>query len=99
MPTMTELTGTVGFASPVNGKKFSKRRAAVELAATVALAVCLVVAATAVSIGMARAQALGAVTHGDGARLALAGFLGLAMAGIGGLNALAGRRRQFFARD
>jgi len=55
---MTELAGKVGFASPISEKTFSKRqRIGVELFATVALAVSLVVAATAVSIGMARAQA------------------------------------------
>jgi hypothetical protein len=59
---MTELTGKVGFASPVIEKRFSKRRVGIELFATVALAVSLVIAATAVSIGMARAQACGAVT-------------------------------------
>ncbi len=54
---MTELTGQAGFGSPIAEKTFSKRRCAgVELIATVALAVSLVVAATAVSIGMARAQ-------------------------------------------
>jgi len=54
---MTELTGTVGFASPVKHKTFAKRRRlGVELFATVALAASLVIAATAVSIGMARAQ-------------------------------------------
>jgi hypothetical protein len=54
---MTELTGQAGFGSPIAEKTFSKRRrAGVELIATVALAVSLVVAATAVSIGMARAQ-------------------------------------------
>ncbi|MGB6538453.1 MAG: hypothetical protein WBF58_21115 [Xanthobacteraceae bacterium] len=91
---MTELTGKVGFASPANGDRFCQRRAAaIELAATVALAVCLVVAATAVSIGMARAQALGTVAHGDQAPLAIAVFF-FALVGIGGLGALAGRRRQ-----
>ena len=59
---MTALTGTVGFASPNDHKTFAKRRrAGVELFATLALAVSLLVAATAVSIGMARAQALHAV--------------------------------------
>ena len=53
---MTELTGKVGFASPAADKTFPSRRG-VELFATVALAVSLVIAATAVSIGMARAQA------------------------------------------
>ena len=55
---MTELTGMVGFASPMEEKTVAKRRRlGVELCATLALAVSLLVAATAVSIGMARAQA------------------------------------------
>ena len=59
---MTELTGKAGFASPTDEKTFAKRRrAGVEMFATLALAVSLLVAATAVSIGMARAQALHAV--------------------------------------
>jgi hypothetical protein len=59
---MTELTGMAGFTSPIDEKTFAKRRrAGVELFATLALAVSLLVAATAVSIGMARAQALHAV--------------------------------------
>jgi hypothetical protein len=63
MIVMTELTGTVGFASPEKDKTFAtRRRLGVELFATVALAVALFVAATAVSIGMARAQVL----HGTG---------------------------------
>jgi hypothetical protein len=61
---MTELTGTVGFASPVNHKTFAKRRRlGVELFATVALAACLIIAATAVSIGMARAQCAGSLVR------------------------------------
>jgi len=56
---MTELNGMVGFASPISEKRRSRRcNAGVELAATLALAVSLVIAATAVSIGVARAQAL-----------------------------------------
>lgn len=53
---ISELTWRVGFASPLAGRKMSKRRRGVELFATLALAVSLVVAATAVSIGVARAQ-------------------------------------------
>jgi hypothetical protein len=61
---MTELTGTVGFASPVKHKTFAKRRRlGVELFATLALAASLVIAATAVSIGMAHAQCGGAFTR------------------------------------
>ena len=54
---MIELTGKAGFASPTTEKAFAKRRrAGVELFAAVALAISLVIAATAVSIGVARAQ-------------------------------------------
>jgi hypothetical protein len=62
--TMTELTGTVGFGATMTDKANAKRRrAGVELMATIALAASLIVAATAVSIGMARAQALGAASY------------------------------------
>jgi hypothetical protein len=60
---MTELTGMAGFTSPTAGKAAAKRRrAGVELFATLALAVSLLVAATAVSIGMARAPVLHLIT-------------------------------------
>ena len=88
---MTELTGKVGFASPVTERKLSKRRAGIELLATVALAVSLAIAATAVSIGMARAQALGAVVRNDGRPLVIAVFLGLVTIGAAGLTAAAAR--------
>ena len=56
---MTELTGKVGFASPISEKALSKKRTlGVELIATLALAVSLIIAATAVSLGVARAQSL-----------------------------------------
>ena len=49
---MSELTGHPGFAPPRAEQTLSKRHlAALELIATVALTVSLVVAATAVSIG------------------------------------------------
>jgi hypothetical protein len=87
---MTELTGKVGFASPSTEEKFSSRRSAgVELIATVALAISLAIAASAVSIGVARAQSLGAVTHSDNAPFFIAVLLGLLIAGMGGLIAIA----------
>ena len=56
---MTRLTGQVGFASPISEKALSKERTlGVELIATLALAVSLIIAATAVSFGVARAQSL-----------------------------------------
>ena len=55
---MTGLTGKIGFTSPISEKLLAKRRrAGVELFATIAVALSLVVAVTAVSIGMASAHA------------------------------------------
>ncbi len=49
---MAELTGTPGFAPPKPEQTLTRRYAdAVQLVATLALTVCLVVAATAVSMG------------------------------------------------
>jgi hypothetical protein len=60
---MTELTGMVGFASPVAEKTLSRqRRHGIELFATAALAASLLIAAAAVSIGVAHAQSC----HGFG---------------------------------
>jgi hypothetical protein len=57
MMAMNDLTGQVGFGAPTTEKTFAKRRRlGVELFATLALAISLMIAATAVSIGMARAQ-------------------------------------------
>jgi hypothetical protein len=57
MMTMDDLTGQVGFGSPITENTFAKhRRLGVEVFATLALAISLMIAATAVSIGMARAQ-------------------------------------------
>lgn len=63
---MTELAGKVGFGATITETKFFKRRRdGVELLATLALAVSLLIAATAVSLGVARAEVL----HGLGAKM------------------------------
>ena len=80
---MSEFYGKVGFASPDADTKFVKRRhAAIELIATAALALSLIIAITAVSIGAARAQMLGAVAQNRDA------FVALVMAGVGGVGGL-----------
>jgi prepilin signal peptidase PulO-like enzyme (type II secretory pathway) len=92
---MTELTGTVGFASPVSTKRITRCRIlGVELFATLALVVCLIIAATAVSIGMARAQALATIDRHDHTPFAVALFFGAVMAGMGGLTAMVAGERQ-----
>lgn len=60
----------------------------IELIATVALALSTLVAITAVSIGIARADVLGARADADAAPLAIALFIGLLLSGMGGLTAL-----------
>jgi len=56
---MTTLTGKAGFATPTAENSLSRKRiAGVELFATLALALSLIVAATAVSFGVARAQSI-----------------------------------------
>lgn len=57
------------------------------LITTVTLVVSLVIAFTAVSIGIARADTLTPFTGGGGGRLAFGALFGLAVAGIGGLTA------------
>jgi hypothetical protein len=69
--------------------------ALVELIITAALALSTAVAVTAVSIGIARADVVGAVTKGDATPFAIALCIGLLLAAMGGLTAIvaAGPRR------
>jgi len=92
---MTELTGKVGYASPVSTKRIARCRiVGVELIATMALVVCLIIAVTAVSIGMARAQALATIDRHDHTPFAVALFFGAVVAGMGGLTAMVAGERQ-----
>jgi hypothetical protein len=67
-----------------------KRRSitAVELLATAALALSTAVAVTAVSIGIARADVLGVMTHGDATPLAIALSFVLLLSAMGVLTAI-----------
>ena len=87
---MTKLIGPAGFASPVSTKRIKHcRLLGIELFATVALAVSLLIAATAVSIGVARAQAFANFHYGDRAPVAVALIVGAVMVGVGGPSAIA----------
>jgi hypothetical protein len=61
----------------------------VELITTAALALSTAVAVTAVSIGIARAEVIGTVTKGDSASLAIALIIGLLLAAVGAVSAIA----------
>ena len=63
----------------------------VELVTTAALALSTAVAVTAVSIGMARADVIGSVAHGDGASVVIAIFMATLFSAVGGLTALMAR--------
>jgi hypothetical protein len=66
----------------------------VELFATVALALSTLVAVTAVSIGIARADVLSTRIDADAAPLAIALFMGLLLAAMGGLTAFMAENRK-----
>ena len=79
---MTELTGKVGYASPVSTKRIARCRiVGVELIATMTLVVCLIIAVTAVSIGMARAQTFHAASPCQAMPLSVASFVGAVKGG------------------
>jgi hypothetical protein len=62
--------------------------ASVELITTVALALSTMVAATAVSIGIARAEVFALRADGDSSSLAIGLMIGMLLFGMGGLTAL-----------
>ena len=86
--TRDRLAGT-GFQHPVrNARPLTKRKIAfAQLLMTAALIICIVVAATAVSFGMARADTLSSVAQGREGSLALVTLIGLLLAGMGGITA------------
>ncbi len=85
-----DLSGRGAFEQASAHTSATKHRsiAFVELMTTAALALSTAVAVTAVSIGIARADVVGAVAKGDGAPLAIALFIGLLLSGMGGLTAV-----------
>jgi hypothetical protein len=87
---MREHIQSAGFTPPAGRVLGSERRTAVfaELVATVGLTLSVLVAATAVSIGMARADVATNVIDIESGVFAVALLLGLLFIGMGGLTAL-----------
>jgi len=79
-----------GFEHPTRRERSAERRtlAVTQLVATAALALCTLVAATAVSIGIARADTISSIVDNDMSTFALALLLGAVFASMGGLSAL-----------
>jgi hypothetical protein len=85
----TKLTGYTGIEQEHRQACAPRHRsiAFVELITTAALALSTAVAVTAVSIGIARAEAVGAVGKGDSATFAIALLIGLLLSALGALTA------------
>jgi hypothetical protein len=73
-----DFSHSIGFQPPSGARARKRcRTACAELALTLALALCTAVALTAVSIGMARADALGSIVRHDGGPWGVALLLGV----------------------
>ena len=91
---MNEFTG-FGDAHPMRRDRILKKRgrAVTGLITSLALLVSIVIAGTAVSIGIARAATLTSIASGDNDPYAIAAFLALLFAGMGGVTAALALRR------
>jgi hypothetical protein len=88
-----ERNERAGFDHRTQHEETAQQRTALALIASAALAVSTAVAVTVVSMGIARADMIGSVADGDNAPFAVAVFLGLVLAGMGGLTAMVTRRK------
>lgn len=84
-----------GFSAPDGHALGRERRASMlaELAAVTGLAICTIVVATVVSVGIARASVADGVIGNEGSLFAIALGLGLLFIAIGGFSLLPHRRR------
>ena len=88
-----KIAGFRGPADPQPAGVESRRVVMAELAAIAGLTIATLIAATAVSVGIARASVIDGVIDNDGGLFTIALLLGLAFVAIGGLSLLPGERR------
>ncbi|RDV03330.1 hypothetical protein [Undibacter mobilis] len=88
-----KVEGFRGPADPDAPGVEARRVVLAELAAIAGLTVATLIAATAVSVGIARASALDGVIDNDGGLFTIALILGLAFLAVGGLSLLPGVRK------
>jgi len=88
-----KIAGFRGPADPESPGVESRRVVFAELAAIIGLTIATVIAATAVSVGIARASVVDGVLDNDGGLFTVALLLGLAFLAVGGLSLLPGERR------
>lgn len=88
-----KIAGFRGPADAIGPGVESRRVILAELATIAGLSIATLVAATAVSVGIARASVVDGVIDNDGTLFTIALLLGLAFVAIGGLSLLPGERR------
>ncbi len=88
-----KITGFRGPADSIGPGVESRRVILAELATIAGLSIATLIAATAVSVGIARASVVDGVIDNDGTLFTIALLLGLAFVAIGGLSLLPGERR------
>ena len=83
---------STGFHAPTQRPLGNERRSIVlaELIATLALAICTMVAATVLTVGIARASAVDGVIGHEGSLFGIALLLGLIFIGVGSLSVFPG---------
>jgi hypothetical protein len=87
----SDLQDRAGFDHRPLHQETAQQRSALALIASMALAISTAVAATVVSIGIARAEILGSVANGTNRPVAVAVLIGVVLAGMGGLTAMVTR--------
>lgn len=93
MQKRSKIVGFNGPADPSSPGVESRRVVFAEVATIVGLKIATVIAATAVSVGIARASVVDGVVGNEGTVFTIALLLGLAFVAIGGLSLLSGERR------
>ena len=85
---MRKSFDNTGFHAPIERPLGGERRrvALAELVTSIALALCTIVAATAVTVGIARANVAGNVIDNEGSLFAVSLLLGLIFIAMGGLT-------------
>lgn len=93
---MRKSLDNTGFHAPNQHPLGRERRTVVlaQLLATLALALCTVVAATVLTVGMARASAVDGVIGHEGSLFGVALLLGLIFIGLGGISMLPGDKHE-----
>lgn len=93
---MSNNLENAGFAAPIERALVSERRGRVltELLTIGGLVVSIIIAATVVSVGVARAGVVDGVIDNEGGLFAIALLLGLIFIGIGGFSLLPTREKQ-----